>query len=186
MRYFENKNSYNWCLRKWQEGRMCEWKNYQEKNGLESVYLFEKCVWGYYINRGGSWWIWFGMEGIYWVRTAKSDTASNKKMYVSARVYRGKLILSCSDAGTTTVTFRLYGKEFQIQLKVSVVEISDTSVLRVRHKTKKLKIKGYSGKIQRRSSRPKVASVFGKGKVREKRKGILLSVQRSETFVWAV
>ena len=155
-------------------------------NGLESVYLFEKCVWGYYINRGGSWWIWFGMEGIYWVRTAKSDTACNKKMYVSARVYRGKLILSCSDAGTTTVTFHLYGKEFQIQLKVSVVEISDTSVLRVRHKTKKLKIKGYSGKIQRRSSRPKVASVFGKGKVREKRKGILLSVQRSETFVWAV
>ena len=126
------------------------------------------------------------MEGIYWVRTAKSDTASNKKMYESARVYRGKLILSCSDAGTTTVTFRLYGKEFQIQLKVSVVEISDTSVLRVRHKTKKLKIKGYSGKIQRRSSRPKVASVFGKGKVREKRKGILLSVQRLETFVWAV
>lgn len=113
-------------------------------------------------------------------------SSSNSKMYVSARVYRGKLILSCSDAGTTTVTFRLYGKEFQIQLKVSVVEISDTSVLRVRHKTKKLKIKGYSGKIQRRSSRPKVASVFGKGKVREKRKGILLSVQRSETFVWAV
>lgn len=98
-------------------------------------------------------------------------TSSNKKMYVSARVYRGKLILSCSDAGTTTVTFRLYDKEFQIQLKVSVVEISDTSVLLVRHKTKKLKIKGYSGKIQWRSSHPKVASVSGKGKVRGKKEG---------------
>ena len=97
--------------------------------------------------------------------------SSNKKMYVSARVYRGKLILSCSDAGTTTVTFRLYDKEFQIQLKVSVVEISDTSVLLVRHKTKKLKIKGYSGKIQWKSSRPKVASVSGKGKVRGKKEG---------------
>lgn len=98
-------------------------------------------------------------------------SSSNKKMYVSSRVYRGKLILSCSDAGTTTVTFRLYDKEFQIQLKVSVVEISDTSVLLVRHKTKKLKVKGYSGKIQWKSSRPKVASVSGKGKVRGKKEG---------------
>ena len=98
-------------------------------------------------------------------------SSSNSKMYVSARVSQGKLILSCSDAGTTTVTFRLYDKEFQIQLKVSVVEISNTSVLLVRHKTKKLKIKGYSGKIQWKSSRPKVASVSGKGKVRGKKEG---------------
>ena len=98
-------------------------------------------------------------------------SSSNSKMYVSARVSQGKLILSCSDAGTTIVTFRLYDKEFQIQLKVSVVEISNTSVLLVRHKTKKLKIKGYSGKIQWKSSRPKVASVSGKGKVRGKKEG---------------
>ncbi len=39
-------------------------------------------------------------------------SSSNKKMYVSARVYRGKLILSCSDTGTTTVAFHLYGREF--------------------------------------------------------------------------
>lgn len=98
-------------------------------------------------------------------------TSSNKKMYVSAEISDGNLILTCDDAGTTTVTFTLYGKEFKIQLKVSVVGISDTSALLVRHKTKKLRISGYKGKITWKSSRPKVASVSGTGKVRGKKEG---------------
>ena len=48
--------------------------------------------------------------------------SSNKKMYVSTEISNGKVVITCSDAGSTTLTLKLYGKEYKIQLKVSVLE----------------------------------------------------------------
>lgn len=100
-----------------------------------------------------------------------SVTSSNKKMYVESGITKGNLVLSCTTAGKTTLTVNLYGKEYKVHLTVAVVSINASSVLLVKNKTKAMKIKGYKGKITWKSSRPAVASVTSKGKVRSKKEG---------------
>lgn len=97
--------------------------------------------------------------------------SSNKKMYVSTEISNGKVVITCSDAGSTTLTLKLYGKEYKIQLKVSVLEMSAGSALLAGHQTKQLRVKGYRGSVVWKSSRPKVASVSKNGKVSAKKTG---------------
>ncbi len=39
--------------------------------------------------------------------------SSNKKMYVSTEITNGKIVITCSDAGSTTLTLKLYGKDIR-------------------------------------------------------------------------
>lgn len=103
--------------------------------------------------------------------TICSLTSSNKNMYISYSLTKNVLTLSTSDTGTTKVTFTLNGKEFTIEIKVTEVSLSKTSVLLTRGKTQQLKLKGTSEKVSWHSSRTAVASVNSHGKVKAKKQG---------------
>lgn len=97
--------------------------------------------------------------------------SSNTKMAVSCSLSDNKLTITCGDAGSTTLTFTLFDKKFTIRLKVVSVALSATSLLMVRHTAKQLKVKGYSGSVVWKSSRPSVAKITKKGKLRAKKEG---------------
>ncbi len=97
--------------------------------------------------------------------------SSNPDMSVDVSLSKNKLILSCDSTGSTKLTITIYGKEYTFNLKVVSVKLTESSVLLAKKQTKKLKIKGYSGKITWKSSRKKVASVSANGKIKAKKEG---------------
>lgn len=97
--------------------------------------------------------------------------SSNQKMDVFVHIKDNVIEISCADAGSTVLTITLYGKEFKIQLRVYSVALSATSLLKVRHTSGKLKVKGYSGKVTWKSSRPAIVKVSKSGKIRAKKEG---------------
>ncbi len=103
--------------------------------------------------------------------TYLETASSNKKMVVQCSLNKNVLKISCNDSGTTDVTVTINGRPFVIHVKVVMVKISSNSLLLAQHKVKKLKVKGYSGKLKWKSSRPAVASVNSEGKVRAKKQG---------------
>ncbi len=100
-----------------------------------------------------------------------SVVSSNSDMSVDVSLSDNKLILSCYTTGKTQLTITIYGKVFNLELKVVSIKMSTNSVLLAKKQTKKLKVKGYSGKVTWKSSRKKVASVSSKGKVKAKKEG---------------
>lgn len=97
--------------------------------------------------------------------------STNKKMDVFVYIKNNSIEITCADAGSTVLTITLYGKEFKIRLRVYSVTLSATSLLKVRHTSGKLKVKGYSGKVTWKSSRPAVVKVSKSGKIRAKKEG---------------
>lgn len=97
--------------------------------------------------------------------------SSNKKMYVNCNVKQNVLTIQCDDAGKSDVTVTINNREYVVHLKVVLVSVSKTSMLLARHKKAQIKAKGYSGKLNWKSSNPSVASVTKKGKIRAKKEG---------------
>ncbi len=103
--------------------------------------------------------------------TYVSSVSSNKNMYVGCSVKNNVLTIQCDEAGQSDITLTINNREFQVHLKVVVVKVPKTSYLLARHKTAKVKAKGYPGKLQWKSSNLSVASVNKKGKIRAKKEG---------------
>ncbi len=72
---------------------------------------------------------------------------------------------------TTNVKVTICDKTYTLQVTLKQVSLSDSGVFVVKGKSKKLKVKGYSGKITWKSSDPSVASVSSKGVVKAKKAG---------------
>lgn len=98
-------------------------------------------------------------------------SSSNHKMSVSYILTNNVLTLSCDTPGTTKVKLVINGREFEIRLRVVAVKMSATSALLVKSHVKKLKVRGFSGKIIWKSSNKKVVSVNSKGRLKAKREG---------------
>ncbi len=97
--------------------------------------------------------------------------SSNEDMDVYVNIYNNEVVITCDNVGTTKLTIALYGKIFTVHLKVYSVGISNTSLLMATHASKKIKVKGYSGSLEWKSSRPAVASISNAGKIKAKKEG---------------
>lgn len=113
-----------------------------------------------------------GLEGVYEEDIDFSYTSSNNMMYVYCRFDDGQIVIETFGAGVTQLEFMINGKVFQLKLTINQVELScGTSLLMVPKATKKIKVKGISGKITWKSSNPKVISVSKTGKIKAKKSG---------------
>lgn len=74
-------------------------------------------------------------------------------------------------AGTTTLTFTINGRTFQLKLKTTKITLKKISAVLAKKKTTKLKVSGFSGKVNWRSTNKKVASVSSNGIVKGKKTG---------------
>lgn len=120
-----------------------------------------------------------GLEGVYEDDIDFSYTSSNKKMSVYCNFGDGKIAIETADAGTTHLKFIINGKAFTVKLTVSRVRLScDSSLLMVPKKTKRIKVKGISGKVTWKSSNPKVLTVSKTGKLKAKKPGNVLVTAR--------
>ena len=72
---------------------------------------------------------------------------------------------------TTKVKVTICDKTYTLQVTLKQVRLSDSGAFVIKGKTKRLKVKGYSGKITWKSSDPGVASVSSKGVVKAKKAG---------------
>ncbi len=102
-----------------------------------------------------------------------SCKSSNKKVSAYASMDNNilHLELSAKKKAKTVLTIQIAGKAFTISVSLNPVGISNRSYLLAKGRSKKLKIKGYSGKIKWSSSNKKIASVSSKGKVKGKKVG---------------
>ena len=99
-----------------------------------------------------------------------SIKSSNSNVNVYGYVSENKLYLTLSAQKkcSTTITITMGGKEFKVKVTLQPVEGFVNSYLLEKGKTKKLTVKGYSGKIYWSSTNPKVASVSSSGVVKGK------------------
>ena len=100
-----------------------------------------------------------------------SAQSSNASVSVNAALENNQIKLTFYNAGKTTLTFTINGKEFKLEADIQNVTISKQGVVEAKGKKITLKIKGTSDKPVWSSSNPKVAKVSKKGIVSCKRKG---------------
>lgn len=93
-------------------------------------------------------------------------------MWMNYRLDKEKkaIVINASNTGKTTLTFRINGKEFTVNVIVKEVTLKKDSALLAKKRKVQLKIKGYSGKIKWISRNKKVATVSQKGLVKAKKK----------------
>lgn len=99
--------------------------------------------------------------------------SSNDEVSVYATLEKNKLYLNLNAQKkcSTVVTVSIGGKEFKISVSLQPVRISNISYLLEKGHTKKLTLKGYSGKVAWSSTNPKIASVSKDGVVKGKQIG---------------
>ncbi|SNU08041.1 Uncharacterized conserved protein YjdB, contains Ig-like domain [Lachnospiraceae bacterium] len=118
-----------------------------------------------------------------------SCKSSNSKIKVNAYVSDNKLHIYQTykkkpNTGKTTLTIKIYGKEFTVKMTTKKLGISDQSYLLVKGKSKKLKVTGYNGKIVWKSSNPKIATVSKKGVVKGKKIGnVIITAKVGDSYL---
>ena len=100
-------------------------------------------------------------------------TSSNKRMKVYCYFDSDEkaVQIQSESAGSTTLTFTINGKVFQLELKVTEVKMAKKSVVLAQKKKVVLKLKGFHGKVKWGSTRKKVARVSSKGVVKARKTG---------------
>ena len=100
-----------------------------------------------------------------------SVQSSNSSMPVSAELKNNVVSIWAYKPGKTTVTFSIYGADFNVDIKVVKVSINKKSLMLVKGKNGKLTIKGISKGVKWKSSRTSVVKVNSNGKLSAKRVG---------------
>ncbi|MBO4864313.1 MAG: Ig-like domain-containing protein [Eubacterium sp.] len=100
--------------------------------------------------------------------------SSNSKLNIGAYIENNTIHIRQNNykkTGSSVLTITIYGKTFTVNFKSVKVGISASSKLIAKNKKATLKISGYTGKIEWKSSNPKIATVNSKGVVKGKKIG---------------
>lgn len=97
--------------------------------------------------------------------------SSNSSMDISASLNNNVVSIWAYNTGQTKVTFKIYGKEFEVSIKIVSIDINKTSLLIVKGKSAKIKVKGVSKGIKWTSTKKSVVKVSGNGNIKGKKVG---------------
>ncbi|MBU5479257.1 Ig-like domain-containing protein [Eubacterium sp. MSJ-13] len=96
---------------------------------------------------------------------------SNSAMDISASLNNNVVSIWAYNTGQTNVTFKIYGKEFEVSIKIVSIDMNKTSLLIVKGKSAKIKVKGVSKGIKWTSTKKSVVKVSGNGNIKSKKIG---------------
>lgn len=102
--------------------------------------------------------------------------SSNSSMDVSASLNENVVSVWAYRTGQTKITFKIYGREFEVNIKVVEIGINKNTLLIVKGKSTKIKVKGVSDGIKWSSTKKSIAKVNSNGKIKGSRVGTAVIV----------
>lgn len=97
--------------------------------------------------------------------------SQNSSMDISASLKNNVVSIWGYKQGQTKVTFKIYGREFEVSIKIIKIDINKNSLIIVKGKSTKIKVKGISKGIKWSSTKKSVAKVSGNGKIKARKIG---------------
>lgn len=92
--------------------------------------------------------------------------SSDSSMDISASLSNNVVSIWAYKTGQTKVTFKIYGREFEVSIKIIRIDINKESLLLVKGKSAQVKVKGVSKGIKWTSTKKSVVKISGNGKIK--------------------